>query len=53
MIELMHHTKEHFELQEGGEYSIEIDPRRISEADIELLACWAYGFWYKFFPPQA
>jgi oxygen-independent coproporphyrinogen-3 oxidase len=38
MIELMHHTKEHFELQEGGEYSIEIDPRRVSEADIELLA---------------
>lgn len=38
MIELMHHTKEHFELQEGGEYSIEIDPRRVSESDIELLA---------------
>jgi oxygen-independent coproporphyrinogen-3 oxidase len=38
MTELMHHTKEHFELQAGGEYSIEIDPRRVSEADIELLA---------------
>ncbi|MFM6921343.1 MAG: radical SAM protein, partial [Polynucleobacter victoriensis] len=38
MRELMHHTREHFELQEGGEYSIEIDPRRVSEADISLLA---------------
>ncbi|MBU3600563.1 oxygen-independent coproporphyrinogen III oxidase [Polynucleobacter sp. 30F-ANTBAC] len=38
MRELMHQTKEHFELQEGGEYSIEIDPRRVTEADIILLA---------------
>ena len=38
MRELMGRTKEHFELQEGGEYSIEIDPRRVKEADIQLLA---------------
>ena len=38
MQELMHHTKEHFELLPGGEYSIEIDPRRVSEEDIALLA---------------
>ena len=38
MIELMHHTREHFELLPGGEYSIEIDPRRVTEADIALLA---------------
>ena len=38
MRELMHHTKEHFELLPGGEYSIEIDPRRVSEQDIALLA---------------
>jgi oxygen-independent coproporphyrinogen III oxidase len=38
MQELMHHTKEHFELLPGGEYSIEIDPRRVSEQDIALLA---------------
>jgi len=38
MIELMHHTREHFELLPNGEYSIEIDPRRVTEQDIALLA---------------
>ena len=38
MIELMQHTREHFELLPGGEYSIEIDPRRVTEKDIALLA---------------
>ena len=38
MRELMHHINEHFELLPGGEYSIEIDPRRVSEQDIALLA---------------
>ncbi|MBU3628688.1 oxygen-independent coproporphyrinogen III oxidase [Polynucleobacter sp. AP-Reno-20A-A9] len=38
MIELMQHTREHFELLPGGEYSIEIDPRRVTEQDIALLA---------------
>ena len=38
MTELMHHTRTHFELLPGGEYSIEIDPRRVTEADIALLA---------------
>ena len=38
MIELMGLTREHFELLPGGEYSIEIDPRRVTEKDIALLA---------------
>ena len=38
MTELMQHTREHFELLPGGEYSIEIDPRRVTEQDIALLA---------------
>jgi len=38
MTELMHHTRTHFELFPGGEYSIEIDPRRVTEDDIALLA---------------
>jgi oxygen-independent coproporphyrinogen-3 oxidase len=38
MTELMHHTREHFDLLPGGEYSIEIDPRRVTEQDIALLA---------------
>ncbi|MEY4625456.1 MAG: hypothetical protein RL061_981 [Pseudomonadota bacterium] len=38
MRELMHHIKEYFDLQDGGEYSIEIDPRRVTESDIALLA---------------
>ena len=38
MIELMQYTREHFDLLPGGEYSIEIDPRRVTEQDIALLA---------------
>ena len=38
MTELMFHTREYFDLLPGGEYSIEIDPRRVTEADIKLLA---------------
>jgi oxygen-independent coproporphyrinogen-3 oxidase len=38
MRELMAHTRAHFELMPGGEYSIEIDPRRVYEEDIALLA---------------
>jgi len=38
MRELMAHTKRHFELLPGGEYSIEIDPRRVHQDDIALLA---------------
>lgn len=38
MTELMFYTREHFELLPGGEYSIEIDPRRVTESDIALLA---------------
>ncbi len=38
MTELMQHTREHFELLPGGEYSIEIDPRRVTEQDIALLS---------------
>lgn len=38
MRELMQHTSAHFELLPGGEYSIEIDPRQVVEADIALLA---------------
>lgn len=38
ITELMQHTRNHFELLPGGEYSIEIDPRRVTEADIALLA---------------
>jgi len=38
MMELMHHTRMHFDLLPGGEYSIEIDPRRVTEKDIALLA---------------
>ena len=38
MTELMQYTREHFELLPGGEYSIEIDPRRVTEQDIALLA---------------
>lgn len=34
----MHYTREHFELLPDGEYSIEIDPRRVTEKDIALLA---------------
>ena len=38
MRELMDGIRSHFDLQDGGEYSIEIDPRRVTEADIVLLA---------------
>jgi oxygen-independent coproporphyrinogen-3 oxidase len=38
MKELMAHIRSHFEFIDGGEYSIEIDPRRVHEADIALLA---------------
>ena len=38
MRELMAHTRQYFDLLPGGEYSIEIDPRRVYEADIALLA---------------
>lgn len=38
MTELMNYTREYFELLPGGEYSIEIDPRRVIEQDIALLA---------------
>jgi len=38
MTELMHYTLEYFDLLPGGEYSIEIDPRRVAEKDIALLA---------------
>ena len=38
MRELMGSIKNHFEFQQNGEYSIEIDPRRVTEADIKLLA---------------
>ena len=38
MTELMHYTREYFELLPEGEYSIEIDPRRVTEDDIALLA---------------
>lgn len=40
--ELMSIIHDHFELLSDGEYSIEIDPRRVREADIALLA--ALGF---------
>lgn len=38
MIELMEAITSHFELLEGGEFSIEIDPRQVKEDDIALLA---------------
>ena len=38
ITKLMGHIHEHFDLLPGGEYSIEIDPRRVTEADIALLA---------------
>ena len=38
MTELMHYTHQYFDLLPGGEYSIEIDPRRVTEKDIALLA---------------
>lgn len=37
MGELMKVTREHFELADEGQYSIEIDPRRVDEAAIAML----------------
>ncbi|MDX8400617.1 MAG: oxygen-independent coproporphyrinogen III oxidase [Gallionellaceae bacterium] len=38
MLELMNATRKHFKLVEDGEYSIEIDPRKVSDETIALLA---------------
>lgn len=38
MSELMTATRKHFKLMEDGEYSIEIDPRKVSDETIALLA---------------
>jgi oxygen-independent coproporphyrinogen-3 oxidase len=38
MRELMQRIRQHFDLLPGWEYSIEIDPRQVVEADIALLA---------------
>jgi oxygen-independent coproporphyrinogen-3 oxidase len=38
MRELMNATRSHFKLVEEGEYSIEIDPRKVSDETIALLA---------------
>jgi oxygen-independent coproporphyrinogen-3 oxidase len=38
MRELMHATRKHFKMVEDGEYSIEIDPRKVSDETIALLA---------------
>ena len=38
MRELMDATRKHFKLVEDGEYSIEIDPRKVSDETIALLA---------------
>ncbi|MCP5229019.1 oxygen-independent coproporphyrinogen III oxidase [Accumulibacter sp.] len=38
MRQLMAATRQHFELIEGGEYSIEVDPRKVNAATVELLA---------------
>ena len=37
MRQLMAATKKHFRLVEGGEYSIEVDPRRVDRATVTLL----------------
>ncbi|MDD5180454.1 MAG: oxygen-independent coproporphyrinogen III oxidase [Gallionellaceae bacterium] len=37
MRELMNATRQHFKLVENGEYSIEIDPRKVSDQTIALL----------------
>ena len=31
-------TRRHFRLLDGGEYSVEIDPRKVDRATVELLA---------------
>lgn len=38
MRELMAATRENFDLSEDGEYSIEIDPRKVGEDTVQLLA---------------
>jgi oxygen-independent coproporphyrinogen-3 oxidase len=37
MRQLMASTRQHFELVEGGEYSIEVDPRKVDKPTVELL----------------
>jgi len=37
MRQLMTATRRHFRLIEGGEYSIEVDPRKVDRATVELL----------------
>lgn len=37
MRQLMSATRKHFRLVEGGEYSIEVDPRKVDRATVELL----------------
>lgn len=38
MRQLMAATRKHFRLIEGGEYSIEVDPRKVDQRTVELLA---------------
>jgi len=38
MRQLMAATHRHFKLIDGGEYSIEVDPRKVDRATVELLA---------------
>ncbi|HMW17770.1 MAG TPA: oxygen-independent coproporphyrinogen III oxidase [Accumulibacter sp.] len=38
MRQLMAATRRHFRLIEGGEYSIEVDPRKVDQRTVELLA---------------
>jgi oxygen-independent coproporphyrinogen-3 oxidase len=37
MRQLMEVTRRHFRLVEGGEFSIEVDPRKVDEATVKLL----------------
>ena len=37
MRQLMGETRKHFKLLEGGEYSIEVDPRKVDRATVALL----------------
>ena len=37
MRQLMEATRKHFRLVEGGEYSIEVDPRKVDRPSVELL----------------
>ena len=37
MRQLMTATRQHFRLIDGGEYSIEVDPRKVDHATVELL----------------